>query len=137
LSWLIVEDEEDIRNIVSIMAGVWGHSTVVFPDGYKATKWIDEVRDGTYQDELPELALLDIRMPGPTGDQIAGRLRQTEGLKDMAIVMMTAFTLPGDEYKKVMETSGADKLIYKPLPGMDELKQILDDTLATRKAGRT
>ncbi len=77
MTWLIVEDDEDIRSIVCLMCNVWGHHTLAFSNGEKAWRWLDAVESGTYQDELPEFALLDIRMPGYTGDLVAGRIRQT------------------------------------------------------------
>lgn len=137
MTWLIVEDEEDIRNIVSFMCTAWGHQTLTFPDGGKAVAWLAEVENGTFTSELPELALLDIRMPGYTGDQVGERIRKTEKLKDIAIVMMTAFSLSESERTRVMTTSGADALIMKPLPDMDELKKRLHSILEEKKAGRT
>ena len=136
MTWLIVEDEEDIRNIVSIMCQAWGHPTITFPDGNKAFSWLDEVEAGTFTGTLPEMALLDIRMPGPTGDKIAERIRQTAPIKDIAVVMMTAFSLSQDDKERLLTVCGADKLIRKPLPDMDELKNTLHTVLESKKNGR-
>lgn len=134
MTWLIVEDEEDIRNIVSIMCQSWGHQTLAFPDGNQAFAWLDTVETGSYQGELPELAILDIRMPGPTGDRIAQRIRQTNALKHMAIVMMTAFSLSQDDIDRMTTVYGADEVIHKPLPDMDDLNAMLHSVLAAKKA---
>lgn len=136
MTWLIVEDEEDIRNIVSIMCNFWGHETIVFPDGNKASEWLDSVSTGTYSGELPELALLDIRMPGPTGDQLAERIRQIDPLKEMAIIMMTAYVLSDSEKARIMSVSGADHLIKKPLPDMDELQVTLNNVLKQKRTAQ-
>ncbi len=135
MTWLIVEDEEDIRNIVSFMCIAWGHQTLTFPDGGKAVEWLEQVENDSYTDDLPELALLDIRMPGYTGDVVGGRIRQTKKLKDIAIVMMTAYSLTESERHRIMTTSGADGLIMKPLPDMDVLKVRLHSILEEKKAG--
>lgn len=136
MTWLIVEDEEDIRNIVSIMCNFWGHETIAFPDGNKASEWLDSVSTGTYSGELPELALLDIRMPGPTGDQLAERIRQIDPLKEMAIIMMTAYVLSDSEKARIMSVSGADHLIKKPLPDMDELQVTLNNVLKQKRTAQ-
>jgi CheY-like chemotaxis protein len=73
--WLVVEDEDDIRNIVKVMFQVWGHTPLELRDGHEAWHWLDAVEAGTYSGELPELALMDIRMPGHKGHEIARRIR--------------------------------------------------------------
>ncbi len=135
MTWLIVEDEADIRIFVQTLCGVWGHNTLAFPDGEKAWRWLDEVESGAFRGELPELALLDIRMPGHTGDAVAERIRQTKGLHNIAIVLMTAYVLSNGDRERIMSISGADHLIFKPLPDMDELKVLLHSILERKKAG--
>jgi hypothetical protein len=130
LTWLIVEDDADIRNLITVLCQVWGHTPLVFPDGNKAFAWLDEVESGTYAGELPELALMDIRMPGPQGYEIAQRIRTIPALKNTRIALMTAFALSEDERERILSISQADKLVSKPLPDMEDLKAILDDVLA-------
>jgi CheY-like chemotaxis protein len=76
VTWLLVEDDNDIRNIVSVMITVWGEKALAFPDGYAAWNWLDTVSSDSPKDALPSLALMDIRMPGYTGDRIAARIRE-------------------------------------------------------------
>jgi DNA-binding response OmpR family regulator len=65
--WLVVEDEEDIRNIVKVMFQVWQHTPLAFRNGHEAWRWLDEVESGCFDGDLPELALLDIRNARPQG----------------------------------------------------------------------
>ena len=81
MTWLIVEDDPEIRNLVAVMMQVWGETPLALPDGNAAWRWLDSVVDGSFKGELPELALMDIRMPGHTGDQIAARMRLIERIK--------------------------------------------------------
>lgn len=136
MTWVIIEDDTDIRNIVNFMCTAWGHDTLLFPDGEKAYTWVEAVDAGTVTDSLPEMALIDIRMPGYTGDVVAGRIRQSAALKDIAIVLMTAYSLSEAEYKRIMQASGADLLIRKPLPDMHKLQATLYRVLDEKKAGR-
>jgi len=124
--WIVVEDEDDIRNIVKFMFEAWGHTPLEFRDGNQAYSWLDAVESGSYGGDLPELALMDIRMPGPRGNEIARRIRTIKPLSDIPIVLMTAFSLNDSEREAMYTEYGVDHIIPKPLPDFFELKQILD-----------
>jgi CheY-like chemotaxis protein len=134
MTWLLVEDDPDIRNFVQMVMTVWGETPLPFPDGRTAWAWLDSVENGSYQGELPELALMDIRMPGHTGDEIAARIRQTEPLKHIPIILMTAFTLSESEVAEMQKRAGFDHLINKPLPELDRLQQLLYSVRDRRRA---
>lgn len=125
--WLVVEDEDDIRNIVKVMFQVWGRTPMEFRDGHEAWNWLDSVEAGTFTGELPEFALMDIRMPGHKGNEIAQRMRTLDRLRLLPIVLMTAFSLSDGEKQEIYTNCGVDKIIAKPLPDFFELKKILDD----------
>lgn len=131
--WLIAEDEADIRNLVAMMCTVWGHTPMTFESGQKAWDWIDTVVDGTNTQPLPEFALMDIRMPGYRGDEVARRLRDTEPLARMPIVLMTAFVLSDEERKEMMKNSGVDEIINKPLPEFNALRNMLHEIIERKK----
>src|SRR5262245_44268708 len=107
------------------MMSVWGEKPLSFADGSAAWAWLDSVTGGTFSGELPSLALMDIRMPGYTGDKVAARIRQTPGIKDIPIILMTAFSLSDAEIRDMVEQSGIDHLINKPLPDMEVFRSIL------------
>ncbi len=132
---MIAEDEIDIRNLVATMASVWGHTTVAFESGQKAWDFMDAVEAGTNQDPLPEFALMDIRMPGYTGDLVAERIRRTPGMESIPIVLMTAFALTEPERQAMIARTGVDKVIYKPLPEFTELKDLLHDVIDSKTNG--
>ncbi|MEL6403281.1 MAG: response regulator [Chloroflexota bacterium] len=129
---MIAEDEEDIRNLVSMMAQVWGHTTVVFESGAKAWAFLDAVNAGNNSDPLPEFALMDIRMPGYRGDEVAKRIRDTSGMENIPIVLMTAFALSDDEIRELKQETGVDHVINKPLPDFVLLKAELEKIIASR-----
>jgi CheY-like chemotaxis protein len=132
---MVVEDEPDIYEVLLAMFGIWGIEGVAFVDGEEAVAWIDDVDKGRFQGELPELALLDIRLPGEiNGPAVGERLRKSDTLQDVAIVLTTAFKLTPDEEKAVRSQAGADRLIYKPLPKFAELQKVLEETIAQRRA---
>ena len=132
--WLVVEDEEDIRNIVKVMFQVWQHTPMECRNGHEAWNWLDEVESGTFNGDLPELALMDIRMPGHKGHEIARRIRTLEPLRQIPIVLMTAFSLTESERTAMLQEYGVDCIIYKPLPDLFELKQTLDSVYQRKAA---
>ncbi|MCU0511095.1 MAG: response regulator [Anaerolineae bacterium] len=132
---MIVEDEADIRNLVAMMASVWGHTTLTFESGGKAWEWLDSVAAGTYGQPLPEFALMDIRMPGKMGHEVAARIRQTAAVAHIPVVLMTAFVLSDEERRQMMQSSGVDAIINKPLPDFMQLRQILHDIISRKQKG--
>ena len=133
MHWLIAEDEADIRMLVSTMATAWGHIPMPFESGQKAMDFLDKVEKGEHTSPLPEFALMDIRMPGYRGDEVAARIRQTAAVKDIPIVLMTAFVLTEEEMRQMKAASGVDQIINKPLPDFMKLKQILEDVISNKK----
>lgn len=105
-----VEDEASIRELVVYTLHATGYEARGFADG-KAF-W------AALEQELPELILLDIMLPGEDGLQILKRIRTNSRTADLPVIMVTA---KGTEFDKVIGLdSGADDYIAKPF-GMMEL----------------
>lgn len=137
-TWMVVEDEPDIYEMLLAMFEMWGIEGVAFVDGEEAVAWIEDVDSGRFQGELPELALLDIRLPGSvSGVAVGERLRQSGKLGQVAIVFATAYRLSPENEKTVVTQADADRLMYKPLPKFNELQRILEEVIASRKAKTT
>lgn len=132
-TWMVVEDEPDIYDVLLAMFELWGIEGVAFVDGAEAINWIDAVDKGRVHGELPELAILDIRLPEASGPEVGSRLRNSTVLNNMAIVLITAYRLSPEEEIEVINQAQADKLMYKPLPGMPELRAILDEVVDKRR----
>ncbi|MBC8100213.1 MAG: response regulator [Armatimonadetes bacterium] len=133
MNWLIAEDEADIRNLVTMMCTVWGHTPITFENGQKVWDWMDKIEAGELKGPLPELALMDIRMPGKRGNELALRMRSVDALKNVPIVLMTAFALGEEEINRMKVDFGIDHIINKPLPDFDKLRTTLHDIIK-RKA---
>ena len=132
--WMLVEDEPDIYELLIAMFEMWGIEGVAFVDGEEAIAWVDDAEQGHVIGETPELALLDIRLPGAiSGPMVGERLRKSPLFKDIGIVLITAYKLSVDEEKAVIAQAGADKLIYKPLPRFNELKKLIEEVIAARR----
>jgi CheY-like chemotaxis protein len=130
---MVVEDEPDIYDVLLAMFEIWGIEGVAFVDGAEAVSWIENVDQGRVRGELPELAILDIRLPEVSGPEVGNRLRLSHVLGDIAIVLITAYRLSVEEEKAVIERAQADLLMYKPLPAMPELRSAMDSVIARHK----
>jgi CheY-like chemotaxis protein len=130
---MVVEDEPDIYDVLLAMFEIWGIEGVAFVDGAEAVAWIEDVDKGNVVNELPELAILDIRLPEIPGPEVGARLRKSERLGKVAVVMITAYRLSPDEEEQVKARAQADALMYKPLPAMPELRKTLDQIIAKRR----
>jgi len=132
-TWMVVEDEPDIYDVLLAMFEIWGIEGIAFVDGGEAVAWVDDVDKGTIANELPELAILDIRLPEISGPEVGARIRRSERLGQIAIVLITAYRLSADEEEHVKSVAQADMLMYKPLPPMPELRKTLDQIIAKRR----
>lgn len=130
---MVVEDEPDIYDVLLAMFELWGIEGAAFVDGAEATSWIEAVDRGEVMGELPELAILDIRLPEISGPEVGARLRKSQKLGHIGVVLITAYRMSPDDEDQVKKLAQADMLMYKPLPAMPELRKTLDDIIAKRK----
>lgn len=134
-SWMIVEDEPGIYEVLVAMSEIVGKQGVAFVDGDEAVAWIEEVDKGSFEGELPELALIDIRLPTDiTGPMVGARLRKSPRLNNIGIVLITAFIMRDEVKAGYIAEADADLLLPKPLPSVAEMQKILGQVVANRAA---
>jgi len=101
---LIVEDEEDIRELVRYNLEREGFSVSEAESGEEGLKKVLKKR--------PDLILLDLMLPGKDGMQVCRELKQNEEARSIPILMMTA---RGEESDIVAGLElGAEDYIVKP-----------------------
>ena len=133
-TWMLIEDEPDLYDMILAMYDMLGIGGVAFATGGDAMDWIVKAENG-FEDEIPELAMVDIRLPDEDidGVHIASRIRESKLLGNMAICMITAYKFSPDDEKAIMKESKADLLLYKPLPRFTELEKVLRDLVEKRQ----
>lgn len=125
-SWMLVEDEPDLYEMLLAMTQTMGVNGIAFSDGEEAVDWIEDVDGGMFQGELPELALVDVRLPGDvSGPMVGARLKTSKVLRKMRVILITAYRLSATEEATLIKQAGADMILYKPLPAFKELETIL------------
>jgi len=106
---LVAEDEKDIRELVSFTLRYAGYDVWTADDGLEAVK--------TAQEILPDLILMDVRMPRMTGYEACQVMKQMDTLKDIPIVFLSA---KGQETEiKQGLAAGAIAYILKPFAPAD------------------
>lgn len=104
-----VEDDASIRDIEVYALRSVGFEARGFSDG--AAFW-DALRA-----ERPELVVLDVMLPGIDGIELLSRMRATDALRDIPVIMATA---KGTEYDKIHGLDlGADYYLAKPFGVME------------------
>ena len=114
LKVLIAEDERDIRELVGFTLTFGGYQVVEVPNGAVAVE--------KAQEELPDLIILDVRMPKMTGYEACKKLKSMEKTKDIPVVFLSAKGQE-QEVKQGMEV-GALAYILKPFAPNDLLEQV-------------
>lgn len=119
-----VEDDRSIRELVLYTLKNTGFEAIGFENGESFFSSLKE-------DDLPQLIMLDIMLPGEDGMDILRKLKSSSVTKNIPVIMVTA---KGTEYDKVTGLDcGADDYISKPF-GMMELVARIKAVL--RRAGK-
>lgn len=101
---LIIEDDDHIIELLKFNVENNGYEVSVAMDGNEG---LDKAIN-----ELPDLILLDLMLPGIDGIDICNRLKNKERTKDIPIIMLTA---KGHETDKILGLEiGADDYMTKP-----------------------
>lgn len=100
----IVEDDAALRKTLAESLKETGYATQCITDFKNAAQ--------TIMDSKPDLALLDLGLPGVDGALIAHEIRSQKGGEDIPIIVLTSKTSEGDEI--ISMTMGADDFVTKP-----------------------
>lgn len=106
---LICDDEPHIRESIRYAVNKEGYSYKLANDGIAAYE--------TACDYKPDLIILDVGMPGMTGYEVCEKLRETPGMEQTTILILTAFGQASDREKAV--AAGADDFMTKPFSPRD------------------
>jgi two-component system alkaline phosphatase synthesis response regulator PhoP len=105
-----VEDDASIRGAVLYALNSTGFEAEGFEDGESFFEAVSQ--------QLPDIVLLDIMLPGIDGLEVLERLRADRKTADIPVILITA---KGSEFEKVIGLdSGADDYVAKPF-GVTEL----------------
>ncbi len=114
---LIAEDEADIRELVAFsLTNLGGYQVVKAKNGLEAVELA--------QQEMPDLILMDVRMPQMTGYEACAKLKENPATQDIPVVFLSA---KGQEQEIQQGINvGAIEYILKPFAPDDLLVKVKD-----------
>ncbi|WP_030176949.1 response regulator transcription factor [Spirillospora albida] len=116
---LVAEDDSDIRDLIVFKLEQAGHTVLPAENGQVALR----VAAG----RTPDVALLDVMMPGMSGLDVCRALRERPETARIPIIMLTARAQESDVQTGLQ--AGADDYIVKPFSPRD-LTQRVETVLA-------
>ncbi|MBR3381528.1 MAG: response regulator transcription factor [Clostridia bacterium] len=110
----IVEDDADIREMERYALTSSGFDVIACETGRELFEkmW----------DDIPELVMLDIMLPGEDGLEILSRLRADARLESVPVIMVTAKTSEIDKVRGLDQ--GADDYLTKPFGVMELVSRV-------------
>jgi CheY-like chemotaxis protein len=115
---LVAEDNEDMTLILRQGLEFLGYEVWAARDGLEAVEMAAS--------QLPDLIIMDIRMPKTDGLQAVSRIRKNPLTQAIPILAVTANAMPGDKEKYL--ACGFDAYIAKPFKYM-ELEAVIETLL--------
>jgi two-component system, sensor histidine kinase len=120
---LLVEDNPDIGETLRDLLQLLGHRVELAADGLRGVQLALATR--------PDVALVDIGLPGIDGYEVARRLRATDAGRQILLVALTGYGRPEDRERSL--EAGFDAHLVKPVDP-DDLNALLAALAGSRKA---
>jgi len=118
---LIAEDERDIRDLIKFTLSFGGYEVVDATNGEEAVE--------AAKREIPDLILMDVRMPRKTGYEACAEIKADPRLKDIPVIFLSAKGQDA-EIQAGMQ-AGATEYLLKPF-APDQLIQRIQSVLGRR-----
>lgn len=119
---LVIEDEPNIREIVSLYLQRAGYQVHAVEDGRQAQLWMN--------DQLPDLIIMDLMLPEVDGYQLTGEIRAHS---DVPIIMLTSRREEVDRIAGL--EMGADDYVVKPFSPQELVSRVRAVLRRTRPKG--
>jgi len=119
---LIAEDERDIRDLITFTLSFAGHQVTAASNGAEAVEKALQI--------IPDLILMDVRMPRMTGYEACKRMKEEDSIKHIPVAFLSA---KGQETEvQAGLEAGAVEYILKPF-SPDQLTERVTKLLAEAK----
>ncbi len=116
---LLVEDDNNLREIYEARLQAEGYDIVSAKDGEEALVVAKE--------EKPDLIISDVMMPKISGFEMLDILRNTAGLKETKVIMLTALGQAEDQSRA--DRLGADKYLVKSQVTLEDIVKVSHELL--------
>jgi CheY-like chemotaxis protein len=114
---LIVEDDDDSRDLLGELVMTFGHNAIGAKNGTDALEQVSAAR--------PDVALIDIGLPDVDGFEVARRVRAALGPAPIRLVALTGYS--DKETRAIATEAGFDDYMTKPVVA-EALAELLAST---------
>ncbi|HEX6692443.1 MAG TPA: hybrid sensor histidine kinase/response regulator [Burkholderiales bacterium] len=119
---LLIEDDEDARRNLHAALALEGHDVREAADGATAIRSAAQFK--------PEVAIIDVGLPGLNGFQVAESLRANPERPQMVLIALTGYSQT-DSLRRA-RAAGFDEFVTKPI-APERLTRLIDAALARRR----
>ncbi len=120
---LIIDDDLDLQQMLRLMLQRGGHKVITTGDGPDGLVKAQQIK--------PDMAIVDVMMPGMNGYQVVRKMREDPAIAKMAILILTARAQPVDREAAI--AAQADDYMPKPFAPSELLTKV-NELLANRSA---
>jgi CheY-like chemotaxis protein len=120
---LLVDDYPDALDVWGLYLRTCGFNVVTAVDGFKAV--------ASAHSTVPDLAVVDLELPGMSGYEVARTLRQHSRLKHIPLIAATGYSQPAQRDDALK--AGFDSVLVKPCPPevlLTEIRRLLEVAVA-------
>ena len=111
---LVADDEKALRILIAGTLEIGSFEVIEADNGIDAIKIAER--------EKPDLAIIDVMMPGMTGYEVCEHIKTTEKLRNIKVVILTAKGQQSD--REAAQNAQADYYISKPFSPAELLSAV-------------
>ncbi len=112
---MVVDDNREFLEELDETLSLSGYETITYRDGESALRNMEK--------DKPDLVLLDLKMSGKSGFEVAGEINKNRNTKTIPIIAMTGFYTK-DEHQILMKICGMEQCLIKPFNPLDVITKI-------------
>jgi len=121
---MLVEDDNNLREIYEARLQAEGYTIITARDGEEALV--------VAKAEKPDLIISDVMMPKISGFEMLDILRNTDGLKEVKVIMLTALGQNDDQQRA--DRLGADRYLVKSQVTLEDIVKVTHELLGDSAA---
>lgn len=110
---IVIDDEPDLLKVTLLRLKKSGYEVFGGSDGYAVLELAHRV--------MPDLIILDVYLPGISGDEVTRFLKKDEKLKNIPVILISATT---NSLLEKTDACGADSCLTKPFDPEELLKEV-------------
>jgi PAS domain S-box-containing protein len=121
---LLVDDNADSREMYALLLQSDGHEVHEAEDGPAAL--------AVFQQGIPDVAVIDIGLPGMDGYELARRIRSGPSGSDVTLIALTGYGFPEDRERS--RAAGFDRHLVKPAAPEDLRQELMNVGQSSRQS---